>query len=95
MTDDVKISLVRRRAPHDLRKHLQLNAQCYADSYTSLHDVVEAYWSALEEESAPQSFASDQPMEIDFVRRGKGKSVDDKGRGKGFIYSGESFRLEV
>ena len=67
MADDINISLVRRRAPTDLPRHLQVNAQQYGNSYQMLHDVVEAYWHAREEEEEVIAPPDRQPMELDVL----------------------------
>jgi hypothetical protein len=45
LPDDVKIAIVRRRAPDALRQHLQLTASSYEGKYPVFHDFVDAFWN--------------------------------------------------
>ena len=46
LPDDVRIAIVRRRAPEGLRHHLQLTANIYEGKYNVFHDSVDAFWKA-------------------------------------------------
>ena len=69
-------SLVRRRAPPDLRRHLQVYAFQYGSNYKLLHDVVMAYLHAIEKERPEeQSSAAAVPTDVLYLGQvmGKGK----------------------
>ena len=47
LTGDVKISIVRQRAPADLRQHLMLTARDYGADYEAFRQKIDEYWRAL------------------------------------------------
>jgi hypothetical protein len=62
LTGDVKISIVRQRAPADLRQHLMLTAKDYGGDYEIFRQRIDEYWRAV----GPQD-AHEQHEEIEFV----------------------------
>ncbi len=74
--DDVKIAIVRRRAPDALRQHLQLTANAYEGKSFVFHDCVDAFWKARQgcEEG------TNYPMDVSYLTTNKG---DPKGKSKG------------
>ena len=47
LTGDVKIGIVRQRAPSDLRQHLMLTAQEYGGDYEIFRQRIDEYWRAV------------------------------------------------
>ena len=43
LTDEVKITCIRRRAPEELRRYLKLHASAYGNDYYQFGAIVEAY----------------------------------------------------
>ncbi len=76
LPDDVKIAIVRRRAPDALRQHLQLTANAYEGKYFVFHDAVDAFWKARQGCEEDTSY----PMDVSYVTTNKG---DPKGKSKG------------
>ena len=48
LSDEVRISVVRQRAPDELKRHLVLTARDYGNNYEQFRAIIEAYWKALE-----------------------------------------------
>ena len=48
LSDEVRISVVRQRAPDELKRHLVLMARDYGSSYEQFRSIIEGYWTALE-----------------------------------------------
>ena len=44
MSSGVRIALIRRRAPEELRRHLQVTAVQYKEDSEQFRDVIERYW---------------------------------------------------
>jgi hypothetical protein len=92
LPDDVKIAIVRRRAPDTLRQHLQLTASSYEGRYPVFHDFVDAFWKARQGCEEDTSYSMDVSYMTD-KGSAKGKSKgqlglwqprrQDKGLGKG------------
>ena len=85
LPDDVRIAIVRRRAPDALRQHLQLTANAYEGKYHIFHDCVDAFWKArqgCEEDSYPMD-VSYLTSKGDGKGKPKGFSPNYKGAGKG------------
>ena len=47
LTGDVKVSIVRQRAPSDLRQHLMLTAKDYGGDYEIFRQKIDEYWQAI------------------------------------------------
>ena len=75
LPDDVRIAIVRRRAPEGLRHHLQLTANIYEGKYNIFHDVVDAFWKARQgcEEGT-------HTMDVTYVAKGGAKGQLKGGR---------------
>jgi RNase P/RNase MRP subunit p29 len=72
LPDDVRIAIVRRRAPDALRQHLQLTANVYEGKYNLFHEAVDSFWKAR------QGCDDDVvPMDMNLVK------TEPKGRSKG------------
>eukprot|EP00928_Gymnodinium_smaydae_P089178 TRINITY_DN73179_c0_g1_i1.p1 TRINITY_DN73179_c0_g1~~TRINITY_DN73179_c0_g1_i1.p1 ORF type:complete len:456 (+),score=40.33 TRINITY_DN73179_c0_g1_i1:77-1444(+) len=67
--DDLKIAIVRHRAPDELRQRLRVTAAQYEGNYNKFHDEVESYWKTLEGPSADPAKESreDASMQIDLL----------------------------
>ena len=81
LTGDVKISIVRQRAPADLRQHLMLTAKDYGGDYEIFRQRIDEYWRAV----GPQD-AHEQHEEIEFVDHQEGKerrSIPERSRLQG------------
>ena len=88
MKGDVKIIIVRQRAPVDLRQHLMLTAKDYGTDYESFRQKIDEYWRAL----GPLD-EHDMDVDVEFVDHGFGQKGDGqqmKGytKGKGDTYKG-------
>ena len=92
LPDDVKIAIVRRRAPDALRQHLQLTASSYEGRYPVFHDFVDAFWKARQGCEEDTSYSMDVSYMTDKGSvKGKSKGQlglwqprrQDKGFGKG------------
>jgi hypothetical protein len=87
LTPSIKIAVIRKRCPVDLRRHLQLAAADIQGDYNRLHEVVESYFRARG--SVPGAPAA--AMELDYISaalKGKGQ-VKGQGKGKSFVSSGK------
>ena len=99
LPDDVKIAIVRRRAPDALRQHLQLTASSYEGRYPVFHDFVDAFWKARQGCEEDTSYSMDVSYMTD-KGSAKGKSKgqlglwqprrQDKGLGKGSSAKGST-----
>ncbi len=75
LPDDVKIAIVRRRAPDALRHPLQLTANAYEGKYFVFHDAVDAFWKAR------QGCGEDQNLiDVSFVAKGGPRGQSKGGR---------------
>ena len=75
LTGEVKIVLVRRRAPESPRRHLPVTASKYKDSYDDMHDIIEAFRRA-QDEVVVNDGVGPMPMEVGLVTpKGKGKNM--------------------
>jgi hypothetical protein len=78
-SDSLKVAIVRRRAPPDLRTHLELHAIEYEDHYDLMHDVIESFLRAR-----GSTMLGVVPMQIGYVQA-YGKGSSPKGHGKGSV----------
>ena len=79
MSPDLKVAIVRRRAPTDLRTCLQLHAADYQEDYDRFHGIIEAYFSARGQTSI-------EPIRVDALAVGSARFVPlrgGRGQGKG------------
>jgi hypothetical protein len=77
LSDEVRISVVRQRAPDELKRHLVLTARDYGNNYEQFRAIIEAYWKALE--PAERDRMDWQLELVETKRPSKGTSKGDLG----------------
>ena len=82
--DVVKISVVLREAPTNLRDNLLVNSQHFESNYKKLRAIIQAYLSSNKSWHANDlrnDTKESDPMEVDHMGKGKGKD-NSKGKAK-------------
>ena len=82
--DVVKISVVLREAPTNLRDNLLVNSQHFESNYKKLRAIIQAYLSSNKSWHANDlrnDTKESDPMEVDHMGKGKGKD-NSKGKSK-------------
>ena len=85
LDDDVKISVVLRECPHNLRDHLLVNSQQFESNNNKLRAIIQAYLNT-NKTWIVNDFRETVPMDVDYIgkSKGKGKSGSNgKGKSKG------------
>ena len=73
--------MVLREAPQKLRDHLLVNSQQFESNHNKLRAIIQAYLNTNKTWIA-NDFRETDPMEVDYIGKGKGKSKS-KGNRKG------------
>ena len=72
LTDEVKITCIRRRAPEELRRYLKLHASAYGNDYYQFRAIVEAYLligcSEEMERQTPQAMQLDMMKNMQMMK---------------------------
>mmetsp|Transcript_48003 Transcript_48003/g.126645 ORF Transcript_48003/g.126645 Transcript_48003/m.126645 type:complete len:499 (-) Transcript_48003:1652-3148(-) len=73
--DDMKIAIIRHRAPDDLKRHLRVSARSYEGNYLEFREQIESYWRALEGpvDGSTEGSTRVPSMEIDFLSSRSGR----------------------
>ena len=85
LDDDVKISVVLRKAPTKLRDNLLVNSQQFESNYNKLRAIIQAYLNSNKRWTA-NDFRNDSkesdPMDVDHTSKGKDKKAKAKAKAK-------------
>ena len=85
LDDDVKISVVLRKAPTKLRDNLLVNSQQFESNYNKLRAIIQACLNSNKSWTA-HDFRNDSkesdPMDVDHTSKGKDKKAKAKAKAK-------------
>ena len=87
LTGDVKISIVRQRAPSDLRQHLMLIAKDYGGDCEIFRQRIDEYWRAVGPQDGHDLYEEVVYVEQPFPHAGRAREKGSgyKGAGKGNV----------
>ena len=83
LDDDVKISVVLRECPQELRDHLLVNSHQFESKYHKLRAIIQPYLNR-NKTWIVNDFRETVPLEVDYIGKSKGKGKNkSKGKNKG------------